>query len=294
MSSPKTRGAKGSQKPNNSPKHKHGSKAQQEALDKWLRASGYPLEMNTVSAFRDAGFMPSPSTYYVDPETSILRELDVLAGWWDVVGGAIVNLSFVAQCKKSELPWVLFSATPGPTTFSRARFPLTTGSPLGQQFLHRTARLSDEVQYHPFVAGPVWTGYSLTAGLTMGQDVPYEAAITVIKATDHTVKEMEPDQQDDVVVQLVFPVIVVDSALYVCFLNADGEPETSLIDSGLLVWRRGGGSRRQRFIHVVTKPHLQQFAQGAAQFRATLLQHGAPVLKGLVEKWNKERDSELG
>ena len=46
-------------------------------LKKWLNEQGYPLEMQVAESFRKAGFDVSQSDYYLDPETNILREIDV-------------------------------------------------------------------------------------------------------------------------------------------------------------------------------------------------------------------------
>jgi hypothetical protein len=72
---------------------------------KWLNGQGYPLEMRTASAFRQAGFEVRQSTLYRDPETGKSREVDTLAIDPDVLG--ILRISFVVECKATTKPWIL-------------------------------------------------------------------------------------------------------------------------------------------------------------------------------------------
>ena len=68
----------------------------------WLERSGFPLEMQSAAAFRQAGFEVRQSSHYIDPENGKDRELDVLATDPDYIG--VVQIHFVIECKSGKKP----------------------------------------------------------------------------------------------------------------------------------------------------------------------------------------------
>jgi hypothetical protein len=74
----------------------------------WLESQGFPLEMRAAAAFRQVGFEVRQSSYYIDPETSKGREIDVLASDPDILG--VVQIHLVIECKSHKKPWVLLAS----------------------------------------------------------------------------------------------------------------------------------------------------------------------------------------
>lgn len=83
----------------------------------WLNKTGFPLEMEAASAFRDAGFDVRQSATYADPQSDKGREIDVLAMDPDLIG--IIDISFVVECKSSTKPWVVFTSDDALRNYNR-------------------------------------------------------------------------------------------------------------------------------------------------------------------------------
>jgi hypothetical protein len=75
---------------------------------KWLTQQGFPLEMRTAKAFRNAGFDVQQAQLYADDETKKWREIDLIALSPDYVG--LTQIAFTIECKSSKNPWILFSS----------------------------------------------------------------------------------------------------------------------------------------------------------------------------------------
>src|SRR5260370_33584405 len=78
----------------------------------WLRGEGYPLEMRVASVFRSLGFRVDQGTYYQDPQSSDLREIDLVVSIQDDrTTGILMRVNYVIECKSSRTaPWVLFTS----------------------------------------------------------------------------------------------------------------------------------------------------------------------------------------
>lgn len=79
----------------------------------WLRSHGYPLELQVAHTLRRTGWRVEHARWYRDPDTSKLRELDLLASrserTSDESDAGYVRLAI--ECKSSPgKPWVAFTA----------------------------------------------------------------------------------------------------------------------------------------------------------------------------------------
>ncbi|WP_157476482.1 hypothetical protein [Lysobacter sp. Root690] len=78
----------------------------------WLSKSGLPLEIKAHRAFRDAGLHALHSQRYVDPESGVVRETDVVAWALDETSEHIlsgITALFVIECKASPTSWVVIN-----------------------------------------------------------------------------------------------------------------------------------------------------------------------------------------
>jgi hypothetical protein len=66
------------------------------------------LEMRTAAEFKKAAFGVKQSGFYVDPDTSKNREIDVEAWLPDFLG--LVRVGFIVECKPTTKPCVLLSS----------------------------------------------------------------------------------------------------------------------------------------------------------------------------------------
>jgi hypothetical protein len=91
-------------------------------IKSWLNKQGFPLEMEVAAMAREAGFNVSQSECYLDPETNVPREIDLIlskGAFTDGDGVGHLSYSLYVECKSSkDKPWLLF-ATPKPD-FSEA------------------------------------------------------------------------------------------------------------------------------------------------------------------------------
>jgi hypothetical protein len=78
------------------------------SIRKWLETQGYPLEMASAKIFRSEGFTVFQSEFYLDPQTNVYREVDVVA-WKQVrLSEHLLRVELVAECKSSlDRPWVM-------------------------------------------------------------------------------------------------------------------------------------------------------------------------------------------
>lgn len=82
-------------------------------VQSWLETQGYPLEMKVARAFREIGAGAGQSIYYIDPEESKPREIDIVASWYkmhELEESAELQVFFFISCKSQQKePWVIFS-----------------------------------------------------------------------------------------------------------------------------------------------------------------------------------------
>src|ERR1035437_4845561 len=88
-------------------------------IKNWLKDQGFPLEMQTASAFRKAGFEVTQSNLYTDLDTKKPREIDVFAADKDYVG--VTQIAFIVECKSSKKPWLLLTDPEALTGHNRVR-----------------------------------------------------------------------------------------------------------------------------------------------------------------------------
>jgi hypothetical protein len=81
---------------------------------KWLKESGYPLEMQVGREFRRMDVPVWQSPLYEDVRTREPREIDVVATGAIHLERWVVRLQFVVECKSSkDAPWIVFGGDPG-------------------------------------------------------------------------------------------------------------------------------------------------------------------------------------
>ncbi len=77
-----------------------------------LMKGGYALEMRVAAKTRSSGATTViQSGYYLDQDTSKIREIDVAALWVDISGREInhnISLWLTIECKSKPAPWVIF------------------------------------------------------------------------------------------------------------------------------------------------------------------------------------------
>lgn len=188
-----------------------------EIINKWLESQGYPLEMNVASQLRNAGFNVQLSHYYSDPENETIREIDIVASYPEHTG--CLDISFVIECKVSKKkPWLLFSTEHTLEGFNRLfAFCINSDSA-------RSALVEKGVETFiklPRMKKEGRAAYGITQAFTSGEDMTFKATTSVLKAAISRKQNLNKQNWKPFV--FVFPTIIVDGALFECYLNDNGK-----------------------------------------------------------------------
>jgi hypothetical protein len=228
---------------------------------KWLSEQGYPLEMQTAKAFRNAGFEVRQAQLYSDEETGKWREIDLIALSPDYVG--LTNITFTIECKSSKKPWILFSS----------------GEKLGMNvyfsysLMNKSARdvmagigWDDSPEMH--LGHPAafdkfrWLKKSPNTAFSFRQafsdsDNAYAALVSTIKAASHLLRSEDDSRIPHF--RFIFPMIVVDSPLLLCKLAETGEPELTQVSSGEVLFTNPNKNKDVTCIRITTIEALPSF-----------------------------------
>jgi hypothetical protein len=204
-------------------------KPPREVAQEFVEGSGFPLEVRTADAFRQAGFTTFSSMVYDDPITGDVGEIDLIA--YDVAafgGEANFQLTYVVECKSSaRIPWLLFRNPSGGATAPPVvrRNSLLTSH--GTEALlrghapswHERLRLTSELQ------GVAYRVRDAKENL----DVPYKAVSGAIRAARAQIASTEQeyvlakDNRLSISFEIVRPVVVVGAPLFFCDFGPTGQ-----------------------------------------------------------------------
>lgn len=259
-------------------------------LRDWLQREGYPFEMRVARAFAKAGFDIQQSDYYDDPETGSPREVDVVAS---VQSSAkfdlIFRIIFLIECKSSlDKPWLLF-CTPGDDLPKPGKVAQRISSRAGVPVLSGLARDKNVQDLTLFkLRAPV--GYGLKQAFTKEKDIAYAAMFSVGSAAKAGALYWTKHPHESRVVELIFPVIVIDGRLFECWLDEADVISLTEATSGTLLWRNRFGHLGHTIIDVQTASSIGQFATDSYKSAVTLVRnHYEAARKILAESQNARR-----
>ena len=244
-----------------------------DGVKKWFTKHGYPLELQTARHFQTGGFDVAHSSFYKDPETGKLREIDVVASrdlpggkWW-------IRVTFVVECKAGQnQSWVLLGSPTAPvdgigrlTVGIRSKRAGTLGPYLRRRSPVGTVDLWKRSQ-RP-ARGLVRVGNG-------NEDVAYAAITTLVKAATAQLAFAETlEETGEQVAEFVFPVLVVDAPLYRISLDVAGEVAFEEIPAGTVSWRHPSSNRHLTVIDIVTLADLPAFVREASECAVQILEH---------------------
>lgn len=235
---------------------------------KWMQSTGFPLEMAAANAFRHTKFEVRQGTSYIDSESGKGREIDVLVMDPDWIGA--VEIGFVLECKSSARPWVVLRSEDAFANYNRfSAFALMTEA--ASQALVRNAPGSGagDLAAMKYIERPSEGGYGFRQALD-GADQAYAAAIGAVKASAHLAKERESLSYKPAA--FYFPVVVVDSPLFECTLQSDGELRLEEVSQSEFLFTAHIPEWVGCWVKVVRKSQLPVFA-GWARELADILRH---------------------
>lgn len=212
-------------------------------VKEWLEKQGYPLEMRVAAAFSEAGFDVRQSTYYIDPETSKAREIDVEAVSVTIIGYLDIR--------------VLLSSKDTLTGFNR----LMAFGGMSEHVRHYFATLENWDRLKKtlpwLMKEGVVAAYSMRQAFSGDLDAAYTAAMNVCNACHNHVRN-ETSRTTNL--HFAFPVIAVDQPLIRCMLASDGQIELKEVDEGEFLF---AGHPLCTCIRITTLAHLPAFAKEA-------------------------------
>lgn len=227
----------------------------------WMESTGFPLEMAVANAFRQAKFDVRQSSPYVDPETGKGREIDVVVLDPDLFGA--VDIGFAVECKSSDRPWVVLRSDDAFAGYHRFHaLALMTDS--ARKAL--TSKAPNLRSMH-YIERPSEGGYGLRQAFE-GADNGYAATLGAVKACMHLAREKEDVSYKPCAIY--FPVIVVDSPIFECTLQSDGQLALKEVDNSEFLFTAHMPQWIGCWVRIVAKKDLLRFATWARALAATL------------------------
>ena len=255
-------------------------------LTEWLETQGYPLEMKVALEFEKAGLGTSISSFYRDPKSGDVREIDVLAYRYDSRPDIDIRVLFVIECKSSrDHPWVFFASGPGNPLERTVRTIFTVASKTGRQLINRIRRKPEASQIPLFlkVERPSYGG---TQAFTSGKDVVYGALMSVLNATFARLNQSEEQSTQWPLIEIVFPLIVTDAPLFEYSLTSEGRPSLREVSETVLVWKNPSFGRNLSVVSVVSSSAIDDFARRANLTSTTLMDAFPQVIEQIAKEWH--------
>jgi hypothetical protein len=268
-------------------------------LRNWMLSQGYPLEMRVARTAIRAGLTVSQGDYFLDHEQKTHREVDVLA----CAHGAIKDEESALQIRavfetksgaNSSKPWIVLS-NPNESMHPVARTIQRAVTKYGLEWWEDYACRNKEIQDLAVFDTDDVCGYSLVranfATKDNRDDQAYAALMQAAKGAAGVLQWLSgaaaPRERSDGVklpglIALVLPVIVVDSPLYECWLNDNGELELKEIGIGTILWKNrvSGLSNPTTIIKIMREYAVEPYANS--------LQTAAKVISKAFDDWREQ------
>lgn len=236
----------------------------------WLNKEGYPLEMETASIAKDAGFEVSQSDYYIDPEDSGAREIDIVANNSNYDSGYTKSYNLFIECKSSKKgkPWIVFSNESELLKHSKSidghvlkmqRYSSLITNDHADGILSN-AHIEDELaNMYPKLGVEPMIGHGVTQAFSGGSDIPFKAMMSATKAAmSHVERFGKPFLSTPCVVAV--PIVVIDSPLYcVSYDLAKKEFIISNISRAEILWKHLVAGKSRNAVFIVEKSSLKDF-----------------------------------
>jgi hypothetical protein len=245
-----------------------------ERVKGWIEKTGLPLELQTVSDFRSAGFDAEHSSVYVDPESDKGREIDVVAYSRDALG--LLYMFAVVECKASPNPWVVVVNESDP---KRGVF----GS-IGVVEKRAEGLLPDGFWMRGETAFKLRSsftgGYALRQAFSNESDPAYTASLSVLKAAVAVIKSYTLSKP-----RLLFavPVIVVEAPIFECSFSKSHELTLRQVKSSEFIFTAHIPDRTRAVIRVVHRESLPAFSKWLWRLAETLKSELKPTLDRMLE-----------
>ena len=229
-------------------------------LKDWLRSQGYPLEMEVAETFKNAGFDVSQSDYYPDPETNILREIDVIARMGILVSNNIfTDISYMIECKSTnKKPWIIFTSENTYPYDPIIEPDYYMGTNIAKDLLVTLAIDEKLNKLTPCYHEQERHGYGLVQSFSSGTDMAYKAIMGAAKSSISIIQKNNKPKFGRRC-EIIFPLVVIEGRLFESFIGHSSELEINEIPFGHLMWKGRVSERPTIPITIITKNYLPEF-----------------------------------
>lgn len=173
-----------------------------EKITELVENTGFPLENDCVRLLSSKGWILSKGQPFLDPDESILRELDMSAIKMETYGVRnlpmpMASISLMIECKTSKRPWIFFPASTGmydPLSSIRHDTSIERLLPSGPLAAPAQVSADDLASWgHPYSQPVSYANtYLVFAGKpkdASGREIR-SALMTTVKSTDDQMKRM--------------------------------------------------------------------------------------------------------
>jgi hypothetical protein len=229
-------------------------------IETWLETQGYNLEMYSSRIFRDNGFTVAQSVYYLDPDDTKPREIDLVCYYTKTIEDVSFHLTFVIECKKSnDKPWLVFKSK---RNFKKyLKYDDIEGTHNGLELLKqikltRLGKRKTTIDFLEFENTQF--GHGVTQAFTSGSDTTYAATTTVLKATRYFVEKYKKTEVK--LCSLYFPIVILDGRLFDIELQDDSKMGIKEVNESKLLQIRSD-LNKTNIIQIVTKDNLNEYCK---------------------------------
>lgn len=256
----------------------------------WLNNQGYPLEMEVAETFKNAGFDISQSDYYPDPETNILREIDVIARKGVLVGDDIfTDISYMIECKSTnKKPWIIFTSEN-----TRPYDPVIEpnyymGTNIAEDLLVALAIDEKLNKLTPCYHEQKRHGYGLVQSFSSRTDMAYKAVMGAAKSAISIIQKNNKPKFGRRCT-IIFPLVVIEGRLFESFMGHSSKLEINEIPFGHLMWKGSISKHPTIAISIITKTYLPEFAGKASISGKWLIQFCKENLVRILSEMDRIR-----
>jgi len=202
-------------------------------ISDWLDKQGYPLEMKVAKLFREKGFIVRHSPYYLDQESKIRREIDIIASVLLVKENTGLKFTFVVECKNTiEKPWVSFCSKQH-SLHPRAFIIQKCATKIAQKLLEEFSKKDIELNEGFIFKQPNRPAYNITQAFTSDNDKAYTAMYSAAKASWSLIK---PNYDTINHNEIVIPMVVIGGKLFESFLDESGQFNVEEVKRSTIIW----------------------------------------------------------
>ena len=236
-----------------------------------LEKHGHSLEMRIAKVFQENGFSVSQFEYFVDQDTNLVRQIDVVASLSRIIAKQLVSINLVIECKYTKKkPWVILQTGQKFNKYAffeqqlQGKIPANwkaIENPNGQFVGHLVLALMQSGDIDKFSVSSA--GYTILESLKKSasnqKDRAYEAILQSGKAVEHIESRLhennisalqeleygtidigvggteEPHANLQLHFSITMPVIIIHGRLFEGRLNQNNQIDVKEIDYGIVL-----------------------------------------------------------